>query len=60
MGWQHIDWKKVHQIVKRLQSRIVKATKAGQHRKVKSLQWLLTHFFHAKAKLVVIISASVI
>lgn len=29
--------------------RIVKAYKEGRHNKVKSLQWLLTHSFYAKA-----------
>jgi RNA-directed DNA polymerase len=29
--------------------RIVKATREGRHNKVKSLQWLLTHSFSAKA-----------
>ena len=48
-GWHQIDWEKAHQHVKRLQTRIVKATKAGKHRKVQSLQWVLTHSFYAKA-----------
>jgi RNA-directed DNA polymerase len=34
--------------VRRLQTRIVKATQEGKHGKVKSLQWLLTHSFSAK------------
>ena len=47
--WKQIDWKKCHRVVQRLQSRIVKATKAGQKGKVKALQWILTHSFSAKA-----------
>ena len=47
-GWHTIDWFKANQTVKRLQIRIVKAIQAGKHRKVKSLQWLLTHSFSAK------------
>lgn len=35
--------------VKKLQVRIVKAQKEGHYSKVKSLQWLLTHSFYAKA-----------
>ena len=35
--------------VKKLQARIVKAQKEGKHGKVKSLQWVLTHSFYAKA-----------
>lgn len=34
--------------VKQLQRRIAKATREGKHRKVKSLQWLLTHSYCAK------------
>ena len=48
-AWKQVDWKKCHKIVQRLQSRIVKATKAKQWGKVKSLQWILTHSFSAKA-----------
>ncbi len=47
--WHKIDWAKSHQIVRRLQARIVKATQEGRHNKVKALQWLLTHSFSAKA-----------
>ena len=42
-AWKDINWKKCHRNVQRLQSRIVKATKAKQWRKVKALQWILTH-----------------
>ncbi len=48
-AWKQINWKKCHRIVQGLQSRIVKATKAKQWGKVKSLQWILTHSFSAKA-----------
>lgn len=47
--WQSINWQKVHQNVRRLQARIVKATQAGQWGKVKALQRLLTHSFSGKA-----------
>ncbi|MGH2412206.1 MAG: group II intron reverse transcriptase/maturase [Microcystaceae cyanobacterium] len=49
MNWHSIDWYKVHQIVRRLQARIVKATQEGRWGKVKALQHLLTHSFSAKA-----------
>lgn len=48
-GWHHIDWYKVTRQVRRLQARIVKATKAGKWRMVKALQRLLTHSFSGKA-----------
>jgi RNA-directed DNA polymerase len=47
--WRAIDWRKAHREVKRLQMRIAKATKEGRHGIVRSLQWLLTHSFYAKA-----------
>ncbi len=47
--WHGINWAKCYQEVKKLQVRIVKATKEGNHRKVKALQWLLTHSFSGKA-----------
>jgi len=47
--WHSIDWRKVHQNVRRLQVRIVKATQAGRWGKVKALQRLLTRSFSAKA-----------
>ncbi|NKE73500.1 group II intron reverse transcriptase/maturase [Candidatus Manganitrophus noduliformans] len=47
--WHQINWRQCHQQVKRLQARIVKATQEGRHGKVKSLQWLLSHSFSAKA-----------
>ena len=50
--WHAINWRKVHETVRRLQARIVKATKAGRHGKAKALQWLLTHSFSARAEAV--------
>jgi RNA-directed DNA polymerase len=47
--WHGIGWTKCHQEVRRLQARIVKATKEGRWGKVKALQWLLTHSFSGKA-----------
>ncbi len=46
--WDSIDWKIIKAEVYRLQIRIAKAVSEGRHSKVKSLQWLLTHSFHAK------------
>ena len=48
-NWKSIDWNKCELQVKKLQERIVKARKEGKHGKVKSLQWILTHSFAAKA-----------
>lgn len=47
--WEAIDWQKALAYVRKLQVRIVKAQKEGHYSKVKSLQWLLTHSFYAKA-----------
>lgn len=47
--WEAINWQKALAYVKKLQVRIVKAQKEGHYSKVKSLQWLLTHSFYAKA-----------
>lgn len=46
--WDSIDWNQVHRVVMRLQVRIAKATREGRWRKVKSLQWLMTHSYSAK------------
>lgn len=46
--WDSINWDTVKAEVRRLQIRIAKAISEGRHGKVKSLQWLLTHSFHAK------------
>jgi RNA-directed DNA polymerase len=48
-AWHGIDWRQVNRHVRRLQARIVKATKEGRWGKVKALQRLLTHSFSAKA-----------
>lgn len=47
--WDSIDWNKTKSEVKKLQMRIVKAHKEGKYNKVKSLQYLLTKSFYAKA-----------
>jgi len=47
--WHAIDWYKAHRNVRRLQTRIVKATQEGKWGKVKALQRLLTHSFSGKA-----------
>src|SRR5258707_1467458 len=47
--WHDIDWASVSHNVRRLQARIVKATKEGRWGKVKALQRLLTHSFSGKA-----------
>jgi len=48
MQWHQIDWSQAHRNVRRLQARIVKATKEGRWGKVKALQWLLTHSLSGK------------
>ncbi|CAH0238245.1 Group II intron-encoded protein LtrA [Massilia sp. Bi118] len=47
--WHDISWVKVYQAVARIQARIAKAVKAGEWRKVRSLQRLLTKSSGAKA-----------
>ncbi|MBS3938332.1 MAG: group II intron reverse transcriptase/maturase [Peptococcaceae bacterium] len=47
--WHSIDWLKAQQAVKKLQMRIAKATREGEHYRVKSLQRTLTRSFSAKA-----------
>jgi N-terminal domain of reverse transcriptase len=49
LDWHAIDWRRVHQTVRRLQVRIVKAIQASRWGKVHALQHLLTHSFSAKA-----------
>jgi RNA-directed DNA polymerase len=46
--WDLINWDSTKSEVRRLQIRIAKAISEGRHGKVKSLQWILTHSFHAK------------
>jgi RNA-directed DNA polymerase len=48
-AWHEVGWAKVYQGVARLQTRIAKAVKAGQWRKVRALQRLLTNSTAAKA-----------
>ena len=48
MDWHAIDGRRVHQTVRRLQARIVKAIQEGRWGKVRALQHLLTHSFSAK------------
>ena len=47
-SWDSINWDYHRRIVKKLQLRIAKATQLRKFRKVKTLQWLLTHSFSAK------------
>jgi len=47
--WHSIGWLRCHRVVKKLQTRIVKATREGKPGKVKALQWILTHSFSGKA-----------
>ncbi len=47
-GWQSVVWKTVQRNVRRLQMRIAKAASEGKPGKVKALQWLLTHSYHAR------------
>jgi RNA-directed DNA polymerase len=47
--WDQIDWNQCQRRVRRLQARIVKATREGRWGKVKALQRLLTHSFSGKA-----------
>lgn len=46
--WDSINWDNIKAEVHRLQVRIAKAISEGRHGRVKSLQWILTHSFHAK------------
>ena len=47
--WQTISWNQVDKEVKRLQMRIAKAASENRYGRVKTLQWILTHSFSAKA-----------
>ena len=49
VDWHAIEWPKVYRTVHRLQARIVKAVQAGQWRKVRALQRLLTRSSSGKA-----------
>lgn len=48
LTWDAIDWRPIEKHVRRLQTRIAKATAEERWGKVKALQWLLTHSFYAK------------
>src|SRR6266446_7435919 len=47
--WHSIPWKTVNENVRRLQARIVQATREGKWHKVHALQHLLTHSYSGKA-----------
>jgi RNA-directed DNA polymerase len=47
--WNQINWSSCKKSTRKLQARIVQATKEGSWNKVKALQHLLTHSFSAKA-----------
>jgi len=47
--WEQLDWPKHERHVRRLQARLVKATREKRWGKVKALQRLLTHSFSGKA-----------
>src|SRR5260370_17052704 len=46
--WYDMDWQAIHRYVRRLQVRIVQATKASRWGKVRALQHLLTHSYSGK------------
>jgi len=46
--WYAIDWRAIHRNVRRLQVRIVQATKASRWGRVRALQRLLTHSYSGK------------
>lgn len=48
-NWTAINWRLVQKNVRVMQSRLAKATQAGNWRKAKALQRWLTHSFCAKA-----------
>jgi len=47
--WKAINWDKAKREVRRLQMNIAKAVKEEDYGRAKSLQWILTHSFYAKA-----------
>jgi RNA-directed DNA polymerase len=49
VDWRAINWANCQEVVRRLQVRIAKAASESDWRRVKALQWLLTHSFSAKA-----------
>jgi RNA-directed DNA polymerase len=56
LNWKAINWTPIQEQVRRLQTRIAKATQSGKHRKAQSLQWLLTHSLSAKLLAVSIVT----
>ncbi|TAK27709.1 MAG: group II intron reverse transcriptase/maturase [Chloroflexota bacterium] len=48
-AWHQINWQQVRKNVRRLQARIVKATRQGRWGRVKVLQRLLTHSYSGRA-----------
>ncbi|MDD2366661.1 MAG: reverse transcriptase N-terminal domain-containing protein [Desulfuromonadaceae bacterium] len=46
--WGKVNWNHARREVRRLQIRIAKAALEGRWNRVKTLQYLLTHSFHAK------------
>ena len=50
VNWHAINWQKAHQIVRRLQARIVQAEQAGKRGKVKALQRLLMRRSRARQR----------
>ncbi len=48
LSWDAIDWRLVHDRVRRLQVRIAKAAGERRYGKVRALQWLLTHSWFAR------------
>jgi len=48
LDWHQIDWYKAQRTVRRLQARIVQATREGRWGKVQALQRLLTHSLSGK------------
>src|SRR6202451_3317060 len=51
-GWYAIDWQAINRNVRRLQVRIVQATKAGRWGRVRALQHLLTRSYSGKVSAV--------
>ncbi len=47
--WHQLDWARINGTVRRLQARMVKATQAGDWRRVKALQRMLARSFCGKA-----------
>ncbi|HWR72949.1 MAG TPA: group II intron reverse transcriptase/maturase, partial [Nitrospirota bacterium] len=47
-NWRDIEWAPGYRAVRRLQVRIAKAVREERPGRVRALQWLLTHSYHAK------------